>query len=69
MSHSRNRREEGGRVGKLACWDGDRRHPVGKMTSCGRWRCWVGDRRRPGGRMESCGSYVRDYNSKKGKGR
>ena len=29
MSHSRNWRRKGGRVGKSACWDGDERRPGG----------------------------------------
>ena len=29
ISHSRIQRREEGRVGKLACWDRDERHPCG----------------------------------------
>ena len=48
MSRSRNRRREGGRVGKSACWDGDERRPGGKMILCGRRRWWFVDEGRPG---------------------
>ena len=64
---SRNRREEGGPIGNLTCWDRDKRRPGGQMTSCGRWRFWIGDGRCPGGRMKLCGRYGRDKSSRNGK--
>ena len=42
--------------GNPECWDGDGRHPGGRMNLCVRRRCWDGDGRRPGGKMTSFGS-------------
>ena len=39
ISCSRNRRREGVRVGKLACWVGDKRRPGGQITLCDRRIC------------------------------
>ena len=63
-SHSRSRREGGGRVGNLECWGGDCRFPGGRMTLCGMWRFWDVDGVRPCGRMNSCGSYGGEYISR-----
>ena len=57
MRYSRIQIIEGGRVGKSAYWDGDKRRPGGKITSCGRRRGWFGDEVCPGRRMNLCGIY------------
>ena len=64
---SRSQREMWWQDGKSESWEGDRRHPGGIMTSCGRRRFWDGDRLSPGGNMKSCGSYGGYYSSRGGR--
>ena len=44
----------GGRFCICRYWNGDGKHPGGRMTPCGGWILWDGYGRRPGGQRTPC---------------